>query len=172
MQCMTELVMHVEPGRKLSWGSHLPGWLFGAEQWVVLNDVDGGTKTKFELIAVFRGLVPWLMMASLRELAMEAIKAMAQGIKTAVLVNVRAPNYPGSLDTVSAAVSSCDGCYAFIHLCGGPRVRINEARDSFKWIDGGGDGKTRRVPLARPRPRTALPGVRRHVPCDGPMFGW
>ncbi|KAJ7186792.1 hypothetical protein C8R46DRAFT_1058051 [Mycena filopes] len=83
MRSMTELVMHVEPGHQLAWGSHLPGWLFGAEHWTVLSDVDGGARTKFESIAAYSGVGPWLMMAYMREPVVEAVKAMAQGIKMA-----------------------------------------------------------------------------------------
>ncbi|KAJ7084163.1 hypothetical protein C8R43DRAFT_1051809 [Mycena crocata] len=79
---MTELVMHVEPRSQLAWGSHLPGWLFGAEQWNVLTEVDGGTK--FEMIAVFKGVGPYVMisMMSLREPMVKAIEAMAGGLKS------------------------------------------------------------------------------------------
>lgn len=77
---MTELVMHVEPQSQLAWGSHLPGWLFGAEHWNVLTEVEGGTK--YEIIAVLKGGAAHLMMRSMREPFTEAIKAMALGFKT------------------------------------------------------------------------------------------
>lgn len=80
MRAMTELVMHVEPRSQLAWGSHLPGWLFGAENWNVLSDAEGGY-TKFESIAVFKGAGPYVMMGSMREPATQSLKAMADGLK-------------------------------------------------------------------------------------------
>ncbi|KAJ6589028.1 hypothetical protein B0H19DRAFT_1102576 [Mycena capillaripes] len=80
MRAMTELVMHVEPQSQLAWGSHLPGWLFGAEQWNVLTEVEGGTK--YEMIAVFSGVGPYLMMRSMRDPITKAVHAMAEGLKT------------------------------------------------------------------------------------------
>ncbi|KAJ6602430.1 hypothetical protein DFH09DRAFT_1019533 [Mycena vulgaris] len=80
LRAMTELVMHVEPLRELAWGSHLPGWLFGAEHWNVLSDVEGGTK--FEIIAVFSGAGPYVMLLSMRDAFTASIKAMAEGLKT------------------------------------------------------------------------------------------
>ncbi|KAJ6617986.1 hypothetical protein B0H10DRAFT_1796376 [Mycena sp. CBHHK59/15] len=76
---MTELVMHVKPLTQLAWGSHLPGWLFGAEHWNVLSEFDGGTK--FEIIAVFRGAGPHLMMMSMKEVFADSLKAMAEALK-------------------------------------------------------------------------------------------
>ncbi|KAJ7902735.1 hypothetical protein B0H14DRAFT_1146135 [Mycena olivaceomarginata] len=80
---MTELVKHVEQQRQLAWGSHLPGWLFGAEHWNVLSDVPGGG-TKFEIIAVFSGAGPYVMLRlmSVRQPFTEAIQGMAEGLKT------------------------------------------------------------------------------------------
>ncbi|KAJ6482081.1 hypothetical protein C8R47DRAFT_1133867 [Mycena vitilis] len=80
LRAMTETVKHVAPRSQLAWGSHLPGWLFGAEQWNVLTEVDGGTK--FEVIAVFSGIGPYLMMKSMREPCGQALDGMAQGLKT------------------------------------------------------------------------------------------
>ncbi|KAJ7673444.1 hypothetical protein B0H17DRAFT_1335058 [Mycena rosella] len=77
---MTETVKHVEPQRQLAWGSHLPGWLFGAEHWNVLSDVEGGTK--FEIIAVFSGAGPYVMMLSMREPFTASVNAMAEALKT------------------------------------------------------------------------------------------
>ncbi|KAJ7736762.1 hypothetical protein DFH07DRAFT_97897 [Mycena maculata] len=81
LRAMTELVLHVEPHRQLGWGSHLPGWFFGAEHWNVLSEVGEG-RTKFEIIAVFSGAGPYVMLLSMREPFTDAIKAMAQGLKT------------------------------------------------------------------------------------------
>ncbi|KAJ7475145.1 hypothetical protein B0H11DRAFT_2018541 [Mycena galericulata] len=80
LRAMTELVMHVEPRSQLAWGSHLPGWLFGAEHWNVLSEVEGGTK--FEIIAVFKGAGPYVMMLSMREPFTDAINAMVESLKT------------------------------------------------------------------------------------------
>ncbi|KAJ7629434.1 hypothetical protein DFH06DRAFT_1005909 [Mycena polygramma] len=80
MRAMTETVKHVAPRSQIAWGSHLPGWLFGAEHWNVLTEVDGGTK--FEAIAVFSGVGPYLMMKSMREPCAQALEGMAQGLKT------------------------------------------------------------------------------------------
>ncbi|KAF8147804.1 hypothetical protein K438DRAFT_1734093 [Mycena galopus ATCC 62051] len=80
LRAMTELVMHVEPPSQLAWGSHLPGWLFGAEHWNLLSDAEGGTK--FEIIAVFSGAGPYLMMMSMRQPFTEALQAMATALKT------------------------------------------------------------------------------------------
>ncbi|KAJ7759758.1 hypothetical protein DFH07DRAFT_918876 [Mycena maculata] len=79
-RAITETVMHVEPGRAVVWGSHAPGWLFGAEHWYVLTEVGEG-RTKFEIIKVFSGVGPWIVLVSLRAPIAAAIKAMAQAIK-------------------------------------------------------------------------------------------
>ncbi|KAJ7641419.1 hypothetical protein FB45DRAFT_785517 [Roridomyces roridus] len=81
-RAMIELVKQVEAPSQLAWGSHLPGWFFGAENWHVLTELEGGAKTKFEIVAVFKGVGPRVMMWTMDGAILdETIKGMAEGLK-------------------------------------------------------------------------------------------
>jgi hypothetical protein len=77
---LTETVLHIEPQSQLAWGAPSRGWLFGAQSWHVLSDVEGGTK--FEIVAVFGGVAGSLMMKFMGKAFKESIQAMANGLKT------------------------------------------------------------------------------------------
>ncbi|KAJ7083474.1 hypothetical protein C8R44DRAFT_992030 [Mycena epipterygia] len=79
-RALTEVVMHVEPRSQLAWGSARSRWLFGAEHWNVLSDAEGGG-TKFEIIKVYSGVGPALMMGLMRETVTQAITEMAAALK-------------------------------------------------------------------------------------------
>ncbi|KAK7028284.1 hypothetical protein R3P38DRAFT_3354080 [Favolaschia claudopus] len=82
MSAMTETVKQVQKPSELAWGSHrLPGWLFGAQHWNVLTEVEGGTK--FEIVTVFSGFVTSMMlsMLSMRQPFIESVDTMAEAMK-------------------------------------------------------------------------------------------
>ncbi|KAJ7464920.1 hypothetical protein B0H11DRAFT_2308680, partial [Mycena galericulata] len=81
-RALTERVLHVEPQRHFVWGAHNPpGWLFVAERWHVLSDIQGGTK--FEIIAVQQGAAPYLMKRMIQGPLTESLDAMAKARRDA-----------------------------------------------------------------------------------------
>ncbi|KAJ7761125.1 hypothetical protein B0H16DRAFT_1280448, partial [Mycena metata] len=54
-RALAELITQVEPECQLVWGSARSGWLFGAQRWHTVTEIDA-QPTKLEIIAVFSGL--------------------------------------------------------------------------------------------------------------------
>ncbi|KAJ7733794.1 hypothetical protein B0H16DRAFT_1328010 [Mycena metata] len=79
-RALTEVIMQVEPERQLVWGSARSAWLFGAQRWHTVTEIDAQT-TKLEIIAVFSGLGPGLAKAWMRTTVTACVEGMAAALK-------------------------------------------------------------------------------------------